>query len=137
MGETTEFRSMDSPLLRIRQNGKGGGEENIYNGSQKQRITFEGQRGLKGASDETSVLTELLLISHPPALSSKLSTLLSGQDLLAEFLSNNIESFHENKIHKPCFRKMPLIHDREKRNSKCKCVQWFHNFRRRNCHLMH
>lgn len=33
-GGTTKFRSMDSHLLRIRQNGMAG-EEHIYNGSQK------------------------------------------------------------------------------------------------------
>ena len=69
MGGTTKFRSMDFHLSESgkMECGGGGGRSN---GSQKWRITFEGQRGLKGASDETSVLTELLLISHPPALSS-------------------------------------------------------------------
>ena len=33
-GGTTKFRSMDSHLLTIRQNGMAG-EEHIYNGSQK------------------------------------------------------------------------------------------------------
>lgn len=58
MGGTTKFRSMD---FHLSESGKmewggGGGEEHLQ-WVQKWRITFEGPRCLKGASDETSVLT--------------------------------------------------------------------------------